>query len=71
MDFAKNYYLYFFSDEIGKELTGYIMRQFSLLYQIYLKNQEIRVIESASLIHVLNKRWKTIIELTDFILPEL
>lgn len=71
MDFAKNYYLYFFSNEIGKELTGYIMRQFCLLYQIYLKNQEIHAIEELLLVNILNKRWKTIIELTDFILPEV
>lgn len=70
-DFAKNYYLYFFYDEIEKNLTAYIMRQLSLLYQIYRKNEEMCVIELKALVPVLNERWQMIMNLIDCILPEL
>ena len=70
-DFAKNYYLYFFYDDIERNLTDYIMRQFSLLYQIYQKNVEMHVIKPKVLIPILNERWQMIMNLTDCILPEL
>lgn len=70
-DFAKNYYLYFFYPEIGRNFTEYFMRQFSLLVQIYLQNETMHLIEPKALVLALNRRWITLMGVADYIVPEL
>ncbi len=70
-DFAKNYYLYFFYAEIGKNITGYFMRQFFLLIRIYMQNEKSHLIDHCALIFALNRRWIILMRLVDYIVPTL